>query len=182
MYTTVHFIPQDSQWVPHENSLEELFQFFGVEIVSLSAFDEPARWDAEDPTHEIWAYDRISREQAKELLRRESPLTTMLMLEDLKWNAPLVAWLAANVSPEIADGYLAWDVHIWIGPRTISDPIGEKTAAETNFDLSISGDGMPSDLEGYRQLMAKAPEIIQLNRKLAELTGSPWQNLITASY
>lgn len=41
---------------------------------------------------------------------------------------------------------------------------------------------IPQDLEEYRRLMSKAPTIIELNRKLAELTGSPWQNLIAASY
>ena len=182
MYTIVHFIPQDSKWTATETSLQKLLKFFGAEVVSIYEYDGPELWDAEDPANELWHRDRIPLEQALELLRKESPLAAMLTLEDLKWNDPLVAWLAANIPESVADGYLAWDVHIWLGPRTISDSIGEKLAAETNFDVSISGDGMPSDLEEYRRLMSKAPAIIELNQKLAELTGSPWRNLIAASY
>ncbi len=151
--------------MPTGEPLGELLEFFGAESISVSAYDEPDLWDAEDPTNEIWTYDRISRKDATELLRDNRPLAAMLTLEDPKWRKPLVAWLAANIPSGIADGYLAWDVHLWIGPRTISDPIGEKLAAETNFDVSISGDGMPSDLEGYRQLMAKAPEIVRSKKR-----------------
>ncbi len=182
MYTMVHFIPGDSQWLPDEGSLRDLLGYFGAETVSVSAYDEPARWDAEDPMNLTWRHERISREEALEFLRDDPPMTAMLVLKDLKWNDPLIAWLDANIPADIADGYLAWDVGLWIGPMTISDPLGEKFAAEAQFAITISGDGMPSDLGEYLELMTKAPEIIQLNQKLAKLTGSPWRNLIVASY
>lgn len=182
MYTTVHFIPANQEWRPTQAVLGDLMQYFGAHLISLSGYADPEHWDAEDPPRPEFSLEQLSPEGALRHVAITSPTSALIILEDLQWSRSLAASLSAAIRPELADGYVAWDVHMWLGLRTISDPIGERTVAETNFDLTISGDGMPADLERYRQLMANVPEIVDLRRKLAEINGVPWRNLITATY
>jgi hypothetical protein len=106
----------------------------------------------------------------------------MFVLDGVPWSDQ-VAKAAKNTIPSsISEMYLAWDVHVWLGKRTIPDHQRECTVAETMCDVTVSGDGMPSDLNRYLELYLRIPEVIQLRETLAKVSGCTWDALISASY
>src|SRR5438309_1839802 len=137
MYTTIHFIPPDPGWTATEETLRRLIEYFNAEIISVSCYSEADYWDSDDPPHEVESLDRVSVDAGLGKLRAASPVCAMIVLENLKWSGVLARSLESKIPPDVAAGFLAWDVHFWLGVRTIRQPLDERTAARTCFDLTI---------------------------------------------
>lgn len=178
MYTTIFHLPDDQTWTPTRSMLRSMLDFFGPQSVTVVGYERRWRWQA--APHGVLNLPRIMPEQALECLGRARVLH--LILYGSPWSHAIAASQARLVPEELARGYVSWDVHIEVGPRTIPDELEERTLCKTCFALAVAGDGVPADLHKYLSLWLTMPPAQAMMDMLHRVSGGMgWRSVISAS-
>lgn len=178
----MHFLPSKRQWIPDLTQMRRILEYFQPSSLNITGYAGPLRWDASRPMKEIVNVANVSiSEGLAEYLKHPVP-SRMFVLDGVSWSDQVAKSANAAIPPNISNGYVAWDVHLWVGKRTIPDYQLERTVAETSFDVTISGDGMPNDLSAYLELFLNTPESKELRQTLENISGCTWDVLISANY
>jgi hypothetical protein len=178
VYTSTHHLPNDAAWVPTAEKLLSMVGFFKPQFVSVCGYGRRLRWQAPPPY--VLNIGRATPEEA--VARLGQPRVLHLALNGAPWSKQIEQSLGEIVPTELARGYVAWDVHIHVGPQTIPDQLCERTLCSTHFSLSISGDGVPADLHKYLDLWLATPPAQAMIDMLHRVSGGMgWRSVISAN-
>jgi hypothetical protein len=180
-YTAVEFVPDDLLWQPDSDLLHRIIHYFGTTTVSVIFYEGVLDNDEEHRAKKLLRLDDQSPVKALVEFEKRKDLTTSFILECPQWGDRIES-SHRLISSDVSDGYVAWDVGLTIGPCVVWDPLCENKLFETMFALSISGNGMPTDLDEYLKQLRKTPEIEGLERFLRVIKPPAWQALISANF
>lgn len=146
-YSNVYAMVDNSEWQPDWVQLRQLLGFLDVnEIRFFTAYAGPLLWDVEGPAT-LSKASNITLEDAIASVS-EKAVTVSLGCKFRGWARKLATELE-TVDQELSDGFVAWDLSLYLGPYSIPDRYEERTARLARFTISLGGDGSPTDNSEY---------------------------------
>jgi len=178
VYTSIHHLPNDAAWAPTAEELLSIVGFFKPQSVSVCGYSRRLRWQAPPPY--VLNIRRATPKEAVAQLGK--PRVLHLALNGAPWSELVEQAIRQTVPVELAQNYIAWDVHIHVGPQTIPDQLYERTLCSTHFSLSVSGDGVPANLHKYLDLWLTTPPAQAMMDMLHRVSGGMgWRSVISAN-
>ncbi len=175
MYTTIH-ISSDNLCVGDLTQLGEIFSWLKVDSITMSIYPSPLELYGD--TTPVKTFPTLSPSQALSKLSKFADMTQFLLLDCLGW-AKVVKLESIDLIPnDLADGFIPWDLAMSIGRIVL--PPGERIpiSRELTYDLSMGGDGNPSDLLAYLEKFKSLPCFQHLQRLLKKYCVKGWETEI----
>ena len=169
VYSAIHFVPEDRDWVPSMVELPRLIAFLDGEtksppiIACVEVYRDGYHW-RERPQYETQirdcSFDRLSKLYA--LTQRDS---LHLMLPMSEWGMA-VHQEASELPATISDHFAPWETALFCGHHAVEDSSGEETLFEARFSIEVGGDSSPWDPDQFLARFSELPSVRALQDRL----------------
>lgn len=157
-YTSLRFVPvHQLSWVPSGEIIYDILRFFETSIIwSFTAYKDELRSDNVDETiyRPLVSFENICIDEAMRIYTRHNFVVCRFGITCKEWSKRCYNDLS-EISLDIRDEFVPWDVSIYVGPCQIVSAIDEVEQIYS-FNVAVSGNGLPSDCDEYiREMKAK---------------------------
>jgi len=183
LFTSLCIFPAGRpRWRPGKRLLGQILAYFSPSAIRVWGFNQPLRWDADEEAEPTTAFECMSVAEAVERARKACPVACHFFLDAREWSERIRRQLQNAPGVETHEHFAPYCPSVVLGAETVPDPGHRNTAAEYAFAVRLGGDGMPKNLERYREVALANEEIASLISFLARTTGLEWEVVFDLSY